>query len=125
MKLCCRTCRNIAEQNMQHEVMGALAGATMSLGKTCRIMYSLAAGLHSLHVAGIHHWDIKPANILIDMHGDAVLADVGISRIVQLLQAASRKTSLLPSGREGQLCGDANYMCALVVPVPQMRICLH
>jgi hypothetical protein len=43
----------------------------------------LALALHSAHRRGVLHLDVRPANILFDDTGDALLADHGIARILQ------------------------------------------
>jgi hypothetical protein len=40
------------------------------------------AGLAQLHARGVVHRDIKPGNILVDGHGNAVLMDLGIARVL-------------------------------------------
>jgi hypothetical protein len=43
----------------------------------------LALALHSAHRRGVLHLDVRPANILFDGGGDALLADHGIARVLQ------------------------------------------
>lgn len=43
----------------------------------------LALALHSAHRRGVLHLDVRPANILYDAAGDALLADHGIARVLQ------------------------------------------
>ncbi len=55
-------------------------GQTMSVLEACHIGVRMAAGLASLHRAGIQHWDLRPANVLLDEHGQAILAAAGFAR---------------------------------------------
>ena len=76
----------------------------MSVSEASRIGALMAEGLDSLHEAGIMHLDIKPANVLLDAHGDVVLAGFSTSRYMQ---------STLPARQPSLgMCGSANYMCA-------------
>ena len=49
-----------------------------------QILQQLCAGLTAAHEQGLIHRDIKPANILFDSRGNAVIADFGLARAVQL-----------------------------------------
>lgn len=46
-----------------------------------QLLEGVLLGLEHLHANGVYHNDIKPANILIDNNGNAVLSDYGISGI--------------------------------------------
>jgi len=70
-----------------------------------RVIRQLGTALAELHEAGIIHQDIKPSNILFDNHGRYVLADVGISHIMQGTLGASR---FMPTS----IKGTDNYMPA-------------
>lgn len=43
----------------------------------------LALALHSSHLRGVLHLDVRPANILYDENGDALLSDHGVARVLQ------------------------------------------
>lgn len=57
-----------------------LTGGTVNRDDACRWVVSIAEALDHAHAAGVIHRDVKPANILIDAHGRALLADFGIAQ---------------------------------------------
>lgn len=50
--------------------------------RTIEIGIRIADALAAAHEAGIVHRDVKPANLLVDHHGHAVLADFGLSSLI-------------------------------------------
>lgn len=53
----------------------------LSLQETNTYLHQICAALDYAHKEGIIHRDLKPSNILLNTHGEVVLADFGISRI--------------------------------------------
>ena len=66
-----------------------------------RILWESACALGHAHQRGVVHRDVKPANIMVDEQGRAMLTDFGISRA---LQSATRFTAT------GQVIGTPHYM---------------
>jgi Flp pilus assembly protein TadD len=59
---------------------GAAPARLFSAAETLAIAYNTASALAHIHAAGEYHFDVKPANILVDHHGRAKLADFGIAQ---------------------------------------------
>jgi serine/threonine-protein kinase len=70
--------------------------------RTLSILRGIARGLKDAHDAGIVHGDVKPANVLLDAKGTAMLADFGLAKLIQ-------EQSLVMSA-DGTLIGTPRYM---------------
>jgi eukaryotic-like serine/threonine-protein kinase len=87
----------IAAQSLRDVV---LADGPLSPQQAARIGLQVLAALIAAHSLGILHRDVKPANVLIDTRGRAVLADFGIAR-------AQDSPTLTTSG---MLVGSPSYI---------------
>jgi serine/threonine protein kinase len=72
----------------------------LNLATTVRICSQVADGLQALWKAGMVHRDVKPANILLDLRGNAYITDFGLAK-------DSAGTILT---RPGQPLGSMDYM---------------
>lgn len=54
----------------------------LSPGEVVTVLAPLAAALGRLHAAGVVHGDVSPGNVLLDLDGRPVLADLGLARVL-------------------------------------------
>lgn len=69
--------------------------------RSARIISELAVALDYAHRSGVIHRDVKPANIMIDERGQALLMDFGLARL---------ETSTEKITQDGSLMGTPAYM---------------
>jgi serine/threonine protein kinase len=81
-----------------------LLARRLPLGEAARLVSQVAAALDYAHQQGIVHRDIKPSNLLIDRHGNVMVSDFGIARMVVAAQAEGPITS------SGAIVGTPDYM---------------
>jgi serine/threonine protein kinase len=55
----------------------------LSFDRILELMFNLIDAIGYAHAAGMVHRDVKPGNILLNEHGQAVLTDFGIARMLQ------------------------------------------
>ena len=65
----------------------------MGIPELMSMAIEILEGLVQLHAMKIWHLDLKPANILLDEHQHAYLADFGISYALQTLQSCTALSS--------------------------------
>jgi serine/threonine-protein kinase len=80
---------------------GLLAAGALPIDLAQQILWESACALGHAHERGVVHRDVKPANIMLDESGRAMLTDFGISKA---LQSASHFTAT------GQVIGTPHYM---------------
>lgn len=68
---------------------------SLSENQAVRYIYQVANALRYLHAQNILHLDVKPANVLIGEHDQAILIDFGISKHYDI---AGGQTSTTPAG---------------------------
>ena len=88
-------------ENLQERLARmAEQGRVMPPEEVTSISSQIAGALDDAHGRGLVHRDVKPANILLNVHGDAMLADFGIVKITDDVQHTAT----------GAVVGTARYM---------------
>jgi serine/threonine protein kinase/Flp pilus assembly protein TadD len=92
------------KENLQHAALSPAA-----LLSTAR---QIAQGLEAAHRAGVHHHDIKPANIMLDARGSIKILDFGLSELVRPTRAPdeSEETFVTRSASASTTGGTVPYM---------------
>ena len=99
------------EGKLNYMVMRYVKGGTLSglMGKpipyqrVVKIVSDVGRALDYAHERGVVHRDIKPSNILLDEHGEVLLTDFGIAKMVE----SSKATQLTAAG---SILGTPAYM---------------
>ncbi len=60
-----------------------LLGTPLPLSQISHIFAQVSSALDYAHSNGVIHRDVKPSNVLIDSHGNCLLSDFGISRMIE------------------------------------------
>lgn len=76
-----------------------VSGVPMDEKSAVKIIVQICDALHSVHENGLLHLDIKPANIIFDERGRAVLIDFGVSKYVDSPQDSATTSSLVGFSR--------------------------
>jgi serine/threonine protein kinase len=99
------------DQELSYMVMRYIQGGTLSSLMGQKLPYrqivkyvgDVARALNYAHQQGVVHRDIKPSNVLIDKHGEVMLTDFGIAKIME----GASSTQLTATGN---LIGTPAYM---------------
>jgi serine/threonine protein kinase len=76
------------------------ADGPLTVEEIAPLVAGIGAGLDAMHAAGLVHRDVKPANIMIDASGSAMLTDMGLAR--------GRAYTVLT--KPGQVMGTLDYI---------------
>ena len=83
-----------------------------ALGRS--IALDVARGLASLHARNVVHFDLKSANILLDKHNRAKLADVGLAKTLTEYHGGDQLSTFLATGDLGTFAWAAPEVCFLL-----------
>ena len=99
----------IAQEYQKNGTVETLLNAHnfLPLPKLLKILTDVLLGLEYLHNGGVIHNDIKPSNILLDEHGNGVLADYGISSFSIDKNPVSPKSIYIIHGAPETLCATS------------------
>jgi serine/threonine protein kinase len=111
----------IVSRHVQGESLAAVLARdqVLSTGRVVRLAAGIGSALDAVHRAGLVHRDVKPANVLLDARGRALLTDFGVARgdAESVLTAPGRVVGtvdyLAPELIQGQAAGPASDVYAL------------
>ena len=89
------------------EVLRDQSPSGVSIAFATRVLREAAAALGHAHARGVVHRDVKPENIIIDGDGRVLLADFGISKVVD---ARTDATTVRKLTQTGGIVGTPHYM---------------
>ncbi|MBO4843457.1 MAG: protein kinase [Bacteroidales bacterium] len=109
---------------MKHLDGGCLAdrikNKAISEDEAVKIIKEIADALRSVHSHGLLHLDIKPANILFDERGRAVLIDFGVSKYVDSQQDTTTTSTLVGFSRGFAPLEQVNATASSLTPATDL-----
>jgi len=86
------------------------------------IMHDVTIALSRLHVAGVVHRDVKPANVLVNRRGECYLCDFGVSMFLTVeageKDQAGELCYVAPDGERQDQVGTPLYMAPEILKYP-------
>ena len=80
-----------------------------------KVAKDIACGLAFLHSRNVVHFDLKSANILLDKHNRAKLADVGLAKTLTEYHGEDQLSTILATGDLGTFAWAAPEVCNHIV----------
>ena len=81
---------------MEREEAGKGAeGSRFDFRAIATLLARIAHAVHYAHQRGLLHRDIKPGNILLDLHGEPLLTDFGLAKLVEKDSTLTRTAAML------------------------------
>jgi len=84
-----------------------LAKGPLDAFRAMDVIAQVAAGLHAVHLAGLVHGDVKPANLLLDRQGHVKITDFGIARTAAAAVAGTGLIAVTPAYLAPERLADA------------------
>ncbi|MEM7345631.1 MAG: protein kinase [Chloroflexota bacterium] len=94
----------MAMRYVEGGTLSDLMGTKLSDERIVELISSVAKALDYAHSQGVVHRDIKPSNVLIGNHGEALLSDFGIAKMMGGNEGGTQLTGT------GSILGTPDYM---------------
>ncbi|MFN7135407.1 MAG: serine/threonine-protein kinase, partial [Myxococcales bacterium] len=83
--------------------LDALEGKPLPVAQATRMFLQLCYGLRAAHAQNLTHANLKPENVLFDHYGNALLADFGLSRVIEVDAARGMPQVFVGTGGMGYM----------------------
>ncbi len=103
--------------SLQHWLESPSARAAGARRRAYAWLHAVTEGLACAHAEGLHHGDLKPANLLLDRSGRVAIADFGLSRLGLGTAHAGTPAYMAPEQLRGERADASTDRFALCVTV--------